>query len=74
MEYILSGVIAVAAAFGVTKFQCRGCLKQFSETNERIERVEQRLDESDKELSQKVMQTLLPVAKAVNKLNNAVGL
>ena len=40
----------------------------------KVDLLEYRGAEADKEMLQKVMTTLMPIAKAVNKLNQEVGL
>ncbi len=48
--------------------------KEYQELLAKVELVEKRNTEMDKEMLQKVMTTVLPIAKAVNKLNNEVGI
>jgi len=65
MEY-LAGPI-VAALFGVATL--RKCQLQDKKMNQ----IQQQLDQVDVELSKKVMATMFPVAQAVKKLNDTVG-
>ena len=74
LEYIAGPVVAVLISLKYTKCmsdkqaaRCEACCVQ-------IESVEKKLETHDKEILQKVMTTVLPVAKAVNRLNNEVGI
>ena len=74
MELFIGPIIAVIASAAYTA----GSVLRLEETNvklvDKIESLERRLDVSDKETLQKVMKTVMPIAKAVNKLNNEVGI
>ena len=48
--------------------------KEYQELLAKVELVEKRNTEMDKEMLQKVMTTVLPIAKAVNRLNGEVGI
>lgn len=48
--------------------------KNWNAQNERIAALELRQSNADTETLKKVMQTVMPIAKAVNKLNQEVGL
>ena len=70
MEYVLGPVIALAIGFTVGN-------RKFKQHTQQIEEIEQRLElvqRSEEELPKKVMATVLPIAKAVNRLNTEVGL
>jgi len=43
-------------------------------TSTKVELLEKRNEAVDKEMLQKIMTTVMPIAKAVNKLNQEVGL
>ena len=49
-------------------------LKRYEELQAKVELLEKRNEAVDKELLQKIMTTVMPIAKAVNKLNQEVGL
>lgn len=70
MEYIVGPIIALAIGLKVGDWKLKKYSKQIEEIEERIELVQQ----SEQELPKKVMATVLPIAKAVNRLNNEVGL
>ena len=74
MYYALSGILALLVSLKYTKHVTDKQAKQCAECCEKIELLQKRNTEIDKELLQKVMTTVLPIAKAVNKLNNEVGL
>ena len=74
IEYLVGPVVAVVISLKYTKHmtdkqsaKCETCCAQ-------IESVERRLETHDTEILKKVMTTVLPVAKAVNRLNNEVGI
>ena len=81
MYYVLSGVLAMLVSLKYTKhmadkqtLKCAECCEKIELLEKRSSEIEKRNSEIDKELLQKVMTTVLPIAKAVNKLNNEVGL
>ena len=74
MYYVLSGVLAMLVSLKYTKHLTDKHQQEYKELLAKVELVEKRNSEIDKELLQKVMTTVLPIAKAVNKLNNEVGL
>ena len=74
LEYIAGPIVAVLISLKYTKYmsdkqsaKCEACCTQ-------IELVEKKVEKHETEILQKVMTTVLPVAKAVNRLNNEVGI
>lgn len=65
MEYLAGPVIA--ALFGVIT------LRKCNIQDKKIKAFEERISQVDVELSKKVMATMFPVAQAVKKLNDTVG-
>lgn len=65
MEYLAGPIIA--ALFGLATI--RKCQLQ----DKKILEVQQQMDKVDVEMSKKVMATMYPVAQAVKKLNDTVG-
>lgn len=65
MEYLISPVIA--ALFGIAT------LRKVQLQDKKINEIQQKLDQVDIEMSKKVMATMFPVAQAVKKLNDTVG-
>ena len=74
MYYALSGVLALLISMKYTKHVTDKHQEEYKALLEKVELVEKRNTEMDKEILQKVMTTVLPIAKAVNKLNNEVGI
>ena len=74
MYYVLSGVLAVLVSLKYTKSVTDKHQQEYEALVAKVEKVEKRNSELDKEMLQKVMTTVLPIAKAVNKLNNEVGI
>ena len=74
MYYVLSGVLAVLVSLKYTKSVTDAQADICEQCCAKIELLEKKLEDNDKETLQKVMTTVLPIAKAVNKLNNEVGL
>lgn len=81
MELVIGPVLALLLSFGYTNQVSKRTAReldtlkmQVNKMNARTELIESRLDKSDQELLQKVMTTVMPIAKAVNKLNQEVGL
>ena len=74
MYYALGPLLALIVSMKYTKYMTD---KQASKCNDccaRIESIAVRLSDTEVEMPKKVMATLLPVAKAVQKLNREVGL
>ena len=74
MYYVLSGVLAVLVSLKYTKHVTDKHQQEYTALLEKVELVENRVNVSDTETLKKVMTTVLPIAKAVNKLNNEVGI
>ncbi len=74
MYYVLGPVLAVLISLKYTKHVTDKHQKEYQELLTKVELVEKRNTEMDKEMLQKVMTTVLPIAKAVNRLNGEVGI
>jgi hypothetical protein len=74
MYYVLGPVLAVLISLKYTKHVTDKHQKEYQELLTKVELVEKRNTELDKEMLQKVMTTVLPIAKAVNRLNGEVGI
>ena len=81
MELVIGPVLALLISLGYTNQSSKRAARELEslrikieKINSRTELIENRLDKSDTELLQKVMTTMMPLAKAVNKLNNEVGI
>ena len=73
MYYALSGILAVLISLKYTKHVTDKQQEELQKLVAKVELVENRNSELDKEMLQKVMTTVLPIAKAVNRLNQEVG-
>ena len=81
MEVVIGPVLALMISLGYTQQRHRRTVKEINTLKVSIEKIvtrtefiESRLDKTDKDLLKKVMTTVMPLAKAVNKLNNEVGI
>ena len=70
MEYAVGPVLALLLGMKFTDWKVKKQLERVSALEERVEQVQK----SEQELPKRVMQTVLPLAKAVNKLNQEIGL
>ena len=74
MEFIIGPLMALCASVAYSASEAVRMQKKNVVLTEKVESLERRLDESDTQTLQKVMTTMMPLAKAVNKLNNEVGI
>ena len=74
MEFVAGPLIALFASFAYSANEVLKQRKENSVMVAKIESLEARLDDADTQTLQKVMTTMMPLAKAVNKLNNTVGI
>ncbi len=81
MEYIVGPVLAILISLKYTSGEKDKQELKIRDLDERIELLEEQLHElqasgekHDEEFSKKVLATILPVAKAVNRLNQTVGI
>ena len=74
IEYLVGPIVAVVVSLKYTAHVVKKQQETCSECCEKITLVEKKLEVYDKEILQRVMTTVLPIAKAVNKLNNEVGI
>ena len=70
MEYAVGPILALLLGMKFTDSKTKELSKRVTELEERIELVKK----NEQELPKRVMQTVLPLAKAVNKLNQEIGL
>ena len=70
MEYAIGPILALLLGMKFTDSKAKELSKRVAELEERIELVKK----NEQELPKRVMQTVLPLAKAVNKLNQEIGL
>jgi len=74
MYYVLGPVLALLISLKYTQQQNTKHQKEYEALVSKVELLEDRNKEVDKEMLQKIMTTVMPIAKAVNKLNQEVGL
>ena len=81
MEYIVGPILALLVSLKFTKLQLKVVEDKVNGMEEEIELVMGDLEnikeydtKRDEEYSKKVLATLMPVAKAVQKLNQTVGI
>jgi hypothetical protein len=81
MEVIIGPIIALLISVGYTSARCKYIETKCNINEIGIESVEKRVSKTETSVQQneeetlkKVMTTVMPLAKAVNRLNNQVGL
>ena len=74
MEFLIGPVLAVLVSVSYTRQQNTKHQKEYEALVTKVELLENRNEQVDKEMLQKIMTTVMPIAKAVNKLNQEVGL
>jgi hypothetical protein len=74
MYYVLGPVLALLVSLKYTQQQNTKHQKEYEALVTKVELLENRNEQVDKEMLQKIMTTVMPIAKAVNKLNQEVGL
>jgi cell wall assembly regulator SMI1 len=81
MEYIVGPVLALMLSLKFTQMKANACQKKVRSLEEEFELVLEDMEDfkrhdskRDEEYSKKVLATLMPVAKAVQKLNQTVGI
>ena len=74
VEYIVGPVLALLLGMKFSDYKSKQAEKTIAELNEKIEKIEKRSTEVENEMPKRLMATVMPIAKAVNKLNQQVGL
>ena len=75
MYYVVGPVLALLISLKFTQQQQhKAYSKEYEALVAKVELLENRNEQVDKEMLQKIMTTVMPIAKAVNKLNQEVGL
>ena len=73
--YVVAGpILAVLVSLKLTDRRFKEHQKEYEALVAKVEVLETRNEAVDKEMLQKIMTTVMPIAKAVNKLNQEVGL
>jgi len=74
MYFVVGPVLALLISLKFTQQQHSKHQKEYEALVTKVELLETRNEAVDKEMLQKIMTTVMPIAKAVNKLNQEVGL
>ncbi len=74
MYFVVGPVLALLISLKYTQQQQTKHQKEYEALVTKVELLEARNEAGDKEMLQKIMTTVMPIAKAVNKLNQEVGL
>lgn len=73
--YVIAGpLVALLVSLKFTDNRYKAHQKEYEALVTKVELLENRNEQVDKEMLQKIMTTVMPIAKAVNKLNQEVGL
>ncbi len=70
MEYVVGPVLALMLGIKFTQIKINKQAEAIAELEERMELVQS----AEEEMPKKVMATVMPIAKAVQKLNQEVGI
>ena len=74
LEYVIGPVLALLVGMKFSVYKTKETEKTIAELKEKVVLLEKSTSTLENELPKKVMATMLPVAKAVQKLNQQVGL
>ena len=74
LEFVVGPVLSLLIALKFGDIKDRKRESEINALQERVELLEKSASTLESELPKKVMATMLPVAKAVQKLNQQVGL
>ena len=74
LEYIVGPVLAILVSLKFSDMQLKKQDEKIAAANARVEEIRKEISEFETEVPKKLMATVLPVAKAVQKLNAEVGL
>ena len=74
LEYVVGPILALLVGMKFSVYKNKEAEKTIAELKEKVVLLEKSASTLEDELPKKVMATMLPVAKAVQKLNQQVGL
>jgi hypothetical protein len=74
LEYIVGPVLALLVSMKFSDMQLKKQQAAIDAMNARVEKVIQSVTEFEEEVPKKLMATVMPVATAVHKLNQQIGL
>jgi len=74
LEFVIGPMLALLVGMKFSVYKNKETEKTIAELKEKVVLLEKSASTLENELPKKVMATMLPVAKAVQKLNQQVGL
>lgn len=74
MEYIASGVLALLLGMKFTDYRMKKHQTEYEALVARVEKVDERVTAAEGETFKRVIKTIQPVAMAVKRLNEEVGI
>jgi hypothetical protein len=74
LEYLVGPILALLVSMKFSDYKIKESEKTLNDLQAKIELIEENNNKLQSELPKKVMATVLPVAQAVQKLNQQVGL
>ena len=74
MEYVLGPILALLAGMKFSVWKTKQMKDKIVSLEAKVETVVARLDQNDAEMPKRLMATITPVAVAVKKLNEQVGI
>lgn len=74
MEYVVGPILALLLGMKFTVYKTKKAEDSLKSLEAKVETIVARIDQTDKEMPKRLMATITPVAVAVKKLNEQVGL
>ena len=74
MEYVLGPILALLAGMKFSVWKTQQMQNKIASLEAKVETVVTRIDQSETEMPKRLMATVAPVAIAVKKLNEQVGI
>ena len=74
MEFVLGPVLAVLVTLKFADYNLKNQKKTIVELEKKVVVLEENVKLAEEETPKRMMATLMPVAKAVNKINQQLGL
>ena len=74
MEFVVGPVIALLLGMKFTAFSLKKSEERIAELEAKVQSTVVRIDENEQEMPKRLMATITPVAIAVKKLNEQVGI
>ena len=74
MEYVVGPILALLVGMKFSVYKAKKAEETIASLEAKVETMVTRLDEADVEMPKRLMATVAPVALAVKKLNEQVGI